>query len=162
MPWSTGCSFANAAQDMFCLRGCKGTLLACAQLFHQSCPKAPSLFSCLELFCPRCRALHLSLLHFMQYMLAQYSIWWGLSKWQLFLQEHLAFLQVWLPCTNLVQVHSIVPSRSFIKMLHSIGCNIVPWGTLLVISCQFSFGPVITTFKFCSLAAFHPFYGSPL
>ena len=85
----------------------------------------------------------------------QHSSCWGLSEWWLFLQEYLPFLQVWLSCTNSVRVHSVPSSRSFIKFLHSIGRNLVPWGTLLVTSCQLNTGPVTTPFKFPSLAAFH-------
>lgn len=86
----------------------------------------PCLHRCMELFSPECKTLHLKFFNFLKFPLAYFSIL-PRSLWTAALPSRLPTAPSPMPYelspVTLLRVHSLLSSRSSMKMLNGIG----PW-----------------------------------
>lgn len=110
---------------------------------------APVMYGCQGLFLPMCRAWHCPVLTSWGSCLPISLACWGISKWQ--------HTDGGVSSVNLLRLHSVLSSRSLMKMWNSTGCSMDVWGTPLVTGFQLDFVLLITTvwasFQSISLSA---------
>ena len=106
---------------------------------------APSLYWCMGLFLPRCRTLHLPLLNFIRFLCAQLSSLYR-SHWMPAQPSGVpATLPSFMSPANLLRLHSVPSSRSWMKKMNKNGWTTDPQGTLLVTGLQLDSEPLMTT-----------------